>query len=437
MIIERKRYLDKLIKLRDNGQVKIITGIRRCGKSFLLNTIYRDYLLQDGVDKEQIIMLDLDDNLNARYRNPIELSGYVRGLIADEKKRYYILIDEIQNVKAVPNPYLQDEKITFIDVLNGLKNLPNVDVYVTGSNSKMLSTDIATEFRGRGDIIPLAPLTYEEFYAAYPGEKRLAWREFVTYGGMPKVMSFESHEDKAQYLSDLFRLIYIKDVIDRNRLRADDAVLDELLNVISSAVGSLTNPTKIADTFQTVKKMRLKSDTVSRYLDFFIDAFVLHKAYRYDIRGRAYIDTPLKYYFSDIGLRNVKINFRQNEENHIMENVLYNELKARGFSIDVGVVPIRKKDETGKMRQSMLEVDFVINKAERRYYIQSALTVADEEKRLQEVNSLNRIDNSFNKIVVVKDDIFPWTDERGVRYVNIEDFLLGEIDTLSPTGRHR
>lgn len=430
MIIARNRYLNRLNKLRDNGQVKIITGIRRCGKSFLLNTIYRNHLLQEGVNNEQIIVLDLDDNINARYRNPIELSNYIRALVADANKRYYVLIDEIQNVKSIPNPYLPDEKIGFVDVLNGLKNLPNVDVYVTGSNSKMLSTDIATEFRGRGDIIPLTPLTYDEFYEAYPGEKRFAWREFVTYGGMPKVLSIDSHEDKALYLADLFRLIYIRDVIDRNRLKADEAILDELLNVISSAVGSLSNPSRIADTFQTMKKIKLKNETVSRYLDCFIDAFVLHKAFRYDIKGRAYIETPLKYYFSDIGLRNVKINFRQHEENHIMENILFNELKARGFSIDVGIVPIRWKDETGKLRISQLEVDFVINKGARRYYIQSAFTIAEEDKHQQEVNSLNHIDDSFTKIVITKDDILPWTDERGVKYINIEDFLLKEINLL-------
>lgn len=416
--------------MRDNGQIKIITGIRRCGKSFMLNTIYRDYLLQDGVRKDCIIMLDLDDNMNARYRNPIELSDYLRSLVKKDSRRYYILIDEIQNVKPVPNPYLPSEKIGFVDVLNGLKNLSNVDVCVTGSNSKMLSTDIATEFRGRGDIVSLAPLTYNEFYAAYLGEKRFAWREFLTYGGMPRVLSIESHEDKAQYLADLYRLIYIKDVIERNRLKADEAVLDELLNVISSAVGSLTNPTKIADTFLTIKKTKLKNETISRYLDCFIDAFVLYKAFRYDIKGRAYIGTPLKYYFSDIGLRNVKINFRQHEENHIMENILFNEFKARGFSIDVGVVPVRGTDEAGKMRYSQLEVDFVLTKGVRRYYVQSALTVAEESKRLQEVNSLNRIDDSFEKIVVVKDDVLPWTDERGVKFINVEDFLLKEIDNL-------
>lgn len=430
MIIPRKRYLDRLIKLRDNSQVKIITGIRRCGKSFFLNIIFRNLLLQSGVRQDEIIQLDLDDNINARYRNPMELSAYIREKVKAQDKRFYVLIDEIQNVKPVANPYLPGEKIGFVDVLNGLKNLPNVDVYVTGSNSKMLSSDIATEFRGRGDIVPLAPLTYDEFYAAYPGEKRFAWREYITYGGMPKVMSIESHEDKAQYLADLFRLIYIRDVIDRNHLKADEAVLDELLNVVSSSVGSLVNPTKIADTFQTKKKLKIKNETISRYLDYFSDSFVLQKAIRYDIKGRAYIDTPVKYYFSDIGLRNVKINFRQQEENHIMENVLFNELKARGFSVDVGVVPVRWKDDEGKMKASQLEVDFVLNKGEKRYYIQSALTVAEEAKRMQEVNSLNRIDDNFSKIVVIKDEVLPWTDEHGVKYINVEDFLLKEVNAL-------
>ncbi|MCF0205189.1 MAG: ATP-binding protein [Muribaculaceae bacterium] len=429
-IIERKRYLDKLLKLRGNGQVKIITGIRRCGKSFLLNKIFCNHLLQEGVASSHIIMLDLDDDLNARYRNPIELSEHLRSKIKEDDDRHYILIDEIQRVKPVPNPYLSDEKIGFVDVLNGLRNLPNVDVYVTGSNSKMLSGDIATEFRGRGDIIPLAPLTFDEFYAAFPGEKRYAWREFVTYGGMPKVLSIESHEEKSQYLANLFSLIYIKDVIERNNLKTSETVLEELLNVVSSSIGSLTNPTRIADTFQSVKKLKIKNETISRYLDFFVDAFVLNKALRYDIKGRSYIETPLKYYFSDVGLRNAKLNFRQQEENHIMENILYNELKARGFNVDVGVVPVRSKDADGKSRLSNLEVDFVINKGEKRYYIQSALSISEEGKRLQEVNSLNRIDDSFSKIVISRDDTLSWTDESGVRYINVEDFLLQEINGL-------
>ncbi|MCM1440940.1 MAG: ATP-binding protein, partial [Roseburia sp.] len=391
---------------------------------------YRNYLLNNGVKSAQIITLDLDDNLNARYRNPLELSKFIRKQITETDKRYYILIDEIQKVKPVPNPYLPEEKIGFVDVLNGLKNLPNTDVYVTGSNSKMLSSDIATEFRGRGDIIALAPLTYDEFYAAYPSEKRYAWREFITYGGMPKVLSYDSHEDKAQYLANLFSLIYIKDVIERNHLKTDESVLDELLNVIASAIGSLSNPTKIANTFQTEKKLKLKNESISRYLECFIDAFVLHKALRYNIKGRAYIESPLKYYFTDIGLRNAKINFRQHEENHIMENILYNELTTRGFNVDVGIVPIRWKDKDGKMKLTNLEVDFVVNKGAKRYYIQSALTVDEEEKRQQEVNSLNRIDDSFTKLVIIKDDKLPWTDERGIQYMNIEDFLLKHIDKL-------
>lgn len=431
--IERKRYLNKLISLRDNGQVKIVTGIRRCGKSYLLNTIYREYLLQSGVEPEQIVALALDDDTNIRYRNPIELGKYIRSQIKDSAKRYYIVLDEIQKVASVANPYLpsgENEKIGFVDVLNGLKNLPNADIYVTGSNSKMLSSDIATEFRGRGDIIQLAPLTYDEFYAAYQGDKRHAWREFITFGGMPRLMSLNLHEEKTKYLSDLFQLIYLADVVERNKLKADVSVLDDLLNIVSSSVGSLTNPTRLANTFKSVKHLNIKNDTLSRYLDCLVEAFILSKAYRYDIKGRSYIDTPLKYYFCDIGLRNVKINFRQQEENHIMENVLYNELCARGFNVDVGVVPIRWKDADGKMRQSMLEVDFVLNKNGKRYYIQSALTVSEEEKRRQEVNSLNRIDDSYQKMVIVKDSILPWIDENGVRYVNIEDFLLEKINRL-------
>jgi len=431
--IERNRYLKRLVSLRDNGQVKIITGIRRCGKSFLLNTLFRNYLLKEGVKAEQIIMIELDNDSNIRYRNPIELGNYVRTLTANKRKQYYVVLDEIQKVASVPNPYLPkgtEERIGFVDVLNGLRSQPNIDLYVTGSNSKMLSSDIATEFRGRGDIVQLSPLTFDEFYAAYPSNKRLAWREFVTYGGMPKVMSLNSYEEKAKYLTDLFQLIYIADVVERNKLKGDASVLDDLLNIVASSIGSLTNPTRLANTFQSVKHLKIKNETLSRYLDCFVDAFILSKAHRYDIKGKAYIDTPLKYYFSDIGLRNAKINFRQQEENHIMENILFNELTARGFSVDVGVVPIRWKDEEERMRQSMLEVDFIVNKAEKRYYIQSALTISDEEKRLQETNSLNRIADSYQKIVIVKDDILPWTDEKGVKYINIQDFLLSGINNL-------
>lgn len=432
MRIERKRNLQRLIDSRQDGQIKIITGIRRCGKSYLLGVLYREYLLQDGVQHEQIISLELDNDFNARYRNPLELGKYLRELVSDTTKVYYILLDEIQMVETIRNPYLPpetDSKITFVDVLLGLKNLPNVDVYVTGSNSKMLSSDVATAFRDRGEEIHITPLTYDEFYAAYPMEKRFAWREFITYGGMPMALQKRNYEEKAKYLQDLFKLTYLRDVIERNRLRADSELLDELLNVVASAVGSLTNPTRLANTFQSVKGLKIKNETISAYLDCFIDAYILAKAYRYDIKGRSYIDTPLKYYFTDIGLRNARLNFRQQEETHIMENILYNELVARGFNIDVGVLEYNYTSEGRKVR-SQLEVDFVVNRAEKRYYIQSALTVADEEKRQQEVNSLNRIDDSYAKIVVVRDNILPWTDECGVHYINIEDFLLQRINEL-------
>lgn len=432
MKIERKRNLQRLIDSRKNGRIKIITGIRRCGKSYLLEVLYRDYLLQEGIAPEQIVMLELDNDINVRYRNPLELGTYLRQMVADTTKDYYIFLDEIQMVESINNPYLPQEtvsKITFVDVLLGLKSLPNVDVYVTGSNSKMLSSDVVTTFRDRGEEIHVTPLTYDEFYAAYPKEKRFAWREFVVYGGMPFVMQKNTHEEKSKYLQDLFRLTYIKDVIERNRLRADAETLDELLNVVASAVGSLTNPTRLANTFCSVKGLKVKNETISTYLDCFINAYILEKSYRYDIKGRSYIDTPLKYYFTDIGLRNARLNFRQQEENHIMENILYNELKARGFNIDVGVVEYNHI-EAGKKVRTQLEIDFVVNLSEKRYYIQSALTVADEEKRQQEVNSLNRIDDSYTKIVVVRDNILPWMDDKGVQYINIEDFLLERINEL-------
>ncbi len=433
MKIERKRILQRLINSRKNGQIKIITGVRRCGKSYLLGVLYREYLQQEGVQPEQIITLELDNDINIRYRNPLELGAYLRDIVSNTEKEYYILLDEIQMVEAIENPYLPKGtgvKITFVDVLLGLKSLPNVDVYVTGSNSKMLSSDVATAFRDRGEEIHITPLTYDEFYAAYPKDKRYAWREFMTYGGMPYVLYKNTHEEKSKYLQDLFRMTYIKDVIERNRLRANVEILDELLNVVASAVGSLSNPTRLANTFQSVKGVKIKNETISSYLDCFIDAYILSKSYRYDIKGRSYIDTPLKYYFTDIGLRNVRLNFRQQEENHIMENILYNELVARGFNVDVGVVEYNRVDDNGKKIRTQLEVDFVVNQTDKRYYIQSALTVADEEKRKQETNSLNRIDDSYVKIVVVRDNVLPWTDDKGIQYVNIEDFLLEGIDKL-------
>lgn len=428
MIIQRKHYLDKLISKKENGLIKVITGICRCGKSFLLFELYHAYLNSIDIDDEHIIELALDEAINARYRNPLELDSYIRSLVSDKTQKYYVFLDEIQKVSEIQNPYVNDPeaKIGFVDVLLGIMKLKKVDLYVTGSNSHMLSSDILTEFKDRGDEIRVNPLTYREFYAAFEGEKRHAWREYYTYGGMPLILSKKSHEEKSKYLKDLFAKTYLSDVLEHNRILNEQVVLEDLLNIVSSSIGSLTNPTKLANTFQSVKQVQITANTVSRYLDYFIDAFILHKAFRYDIKGKKYIETPLKYYFTDVGLRNARLNFCQQEENHIMENILYNELMAREFDVDVGMVEYHRRDKGGKKIRTQLEIDFVANKGSKRYYIQSALTFADEEKREQETNSLNRVEDSFKKIVVVKDDIMPWHDDRGILYIGIEEFLLDE-----------
>lgn len=427
-MIERKKYLERLIAKKENGLVKVITGIRRCGKSYLLFNIYKNYLKSIGVDDECIICLALDDDENIKYRNPFELGKYIRSLTADESKTYYVFLDEIQKVVTIQNPYIEgvEDKIGFVDVVLGLMKHDNIDVYVTGSNSKMLSSDILTEFRGRGDEIRVNPLSFEEFYNAFDGDKRDAWGEYYTYGGLPLVMKRKGHEEKAKYLQSLFDKIYIGDIIERNKILNDKSVLDDILNIVSSSVGSLTNAGKIAKAFKSEKQVTISDDTVSRYLDFFIDAFMLYKANRYDVKGRKYIGSPLKYYFSDVGLRNARLNFRQQEENHIMENIIYNELCIRDFSVDVGVVEYCYKDENKKSKRAQLEIDFVANKGSKKYYIQSALTVADEEKRNQEIRSLKRVGDSFKKIVVVKDNIIPWHDDDGILYIGIEQFLLNE-----------
>ena len=427
-MIERKKYLEKLISKKENGLVKVITGIRRCGKSYLLFNIYKDYLKSIGVDDECIICLALDDDENIKYRNPLELGKHIRNLTADESKTYYVFLDEIQKVVTIQNPYIEgvEDKIGFVDVVLGLMKHDNIDVYVTGSNSKMLSSDILTEFRGRGDEIRVNPLSFAEFYNAFEGEKRNAWQEYYTYGGLPLVMTKKSHEEKAKYLQSLFDAIYISDIMDRNKLVYEKSVLDDILNIVSSSVGSLTNANKITNTFKSAKQMNIGAPTVNRYLDYFIDAFLLYKAERYDVKGRKYIGSPLKYYFSDVGLRNARLNFRQQEENHIMENIIYNELCGRDFSVDVGVVEYCYKDAEKKSKRTQLEIDFVANKGSKKYYIQSALTVADEEKREQEIRSLKRVGDSFKKIVVVKDNIIPWHDDDGILYIGIEQFLLDE-----------
>ncbi len=427
-MIERKKYLDKLISRKQNGLVKVITGIRRCGKSYLLFNIYKDYLKSIGVEEECIICLALDDDENIRYRNPLELGEYIRSLTADESKEYYVFLDEIQKVVTIQNPYVEgvEDKISFVDVVLGLMKRENVDVYVTGSNSKMLSSDILTEFRGRGDEIRVNPLSFAEFYNAFEGDKRDAWQEYYTYGGLPLVLAKKGHEEKAKYLQTLFDTIYLSDIMDRNSLAHEKNLLDDILNLISSSIGSLTNANKIANTFKSERQISVSHATVSKYLDYLIDSFLIYSASRYDVKGRKYIGSPYKYYFSDVGLRNARLKFRQQEENHIMENIIYNELCVRDFNVDVGIVEYCYKDAEKKSKRAYLEIDFIANKGSKKYYVQSALTVADEEKREQEIRSLKRVGDSFKKIVVVKDNIIPWHDDDGILYIGIEQFLLDD-----------
>lgn len=424
-MIERDDYLKQLIAKKGNGMIKVITGIRRCGKSTLLFGIYRDYLKSIGVENDQIVELSLDDDENIRYRNPLELGKYIRSFLVDDSKAYYVFLDEIQKVKTIKNPYLDsdDETVGFVDVLLGLMKRRNVDLYVTGSNSRMLSSDLLTEFRGRGDEIRVHPLSYKEYYDTLSGDKNDAWASYFTYGGMPYLLRLKTHQEKSQYLKNLFGNIYVNDILERRHIK-DKGLLDDLLDVISSSTGSLTSPKKIADTFASEKRIKVTDDTIAKYLDYLTDAFLISKAVRYDVKGRKYIGSPSKYYFADIGLRNARLNFRQTEENHIMENILYNELCRRGFDVDVGVVEWNYKDPAGKSKKGNLEIDFAATDGSRKYYLQSAFSIGEEEKRLQEIRPYRLVHDSFKKIVVIKDNIVPWHDENGILYVGIEKFLL-------------
>ena len=419
--INRDLYLQKLIDRKENGLIKVISGIRRCGKSYLLFTIFRNYLLSLGIDENHIIALDLDDDKNKEYRNPDKLSEYLYSKITNKTDMFYILLDEVQF--AISNEELKNNEPTRIyGILNGLMRLENIDVYITGSNSKFLSTDIKTEFRGRGDEIKIYPLSFLEYMSAYNGNKYDGWKDYFNYGGLPLILSCKSDEQKSSYLANLFENVYLKDIVERNHLKMDNC-LDTLVNILASSVGSLTNPKKLADTFES-HKIKVSEHTIREYISYLQDAFLINKAQRYDIKGKKYIDSPFKFYYIDLGLRNCRLNFRQQEENHIMENIIYNELLIRGFNVDVGIVYKRIKNSVGTQEQKQTEVDFVCNKGSQRYYIQSAFAIPNQEKMEQEQNSLININDHFKKIIIVKDDIKLWRNDNGVVIMSIFDFLL-------------
>lgn len=424
MDIRRDFYLDKLIKRKNNGLIKVITGIRRCGKSYLLNNLFYHHLLENGIDSEHIIRFAFDsaDDLYLIGENLIQIEKEKRGVDAEkfmvyirskviDNGMYYLLLDEIQMLDC------------FEAVLNGYLRKNNMDIFVTGSNARLLSKDIATEFAGRSDKIHMYPLNFAEFMTIYKGDKYMGLSEYMLYGGIPLVVLREDANDKAIALKNLFNEIYIRDITQRNHIK-NIGELEDLLNILSSSIGSLTNREKLRNTFKTVKKSKITSATIKKYLDYFEDSFLIESAQRYDIKGKAYIETPRKYYFSDLGLRNARINFRQFEQNHSMENVIYNELRMRGYNVDVGVVPITEKNKNGKVTRKQLEVDFVCNLGSVRYYIQSAYSLPDEEKRTQEIRPFIKIDDSFKKIVITKDLIPAYYDECGILTVNIYDFLL-------------
>ena len=411
MEIKRDIYLQRLIRKEKNGLIKIVTGVRRCGKSYLLFNLFHDYLTGKGVDGDHIIEVALDDRSNKELRDPDNMLSYVKSGITDNRT-YYIILDEIQLLGE------------FEDVLNSLLHIRNADIYVTGSNSRFLSSDVITEFRGRGDEIRMYPLSFAEYSSVYEGSADEAWDDYCVYGGLPLILSRDSAEEKAGYLTSLFQKVYLSDIIDRHNVRNRDE-LDELVDVLASAVGSLTNPVKLANTFKTIKKKTISDKTLKNYLDYLIDAFFVSKAVRYDIRGRKYIGSPAKYYFEDVGLRNARLNFRQTEENHIMENIIYNELRIRGFRVDVGVVEtsVKTDDKTSKKQ---LEVNFIATRGNEKYYIQSAFAMPTPEKREQEARPLNAIGDSFKKIVVVRENIKPRRDDMGIVTVGIRNFLLDE-----------
>lgn len=421
-LIKRDLYLNQLINKKENGLIKIVTGIRRCGKSYLLFKIFHNHLLECGVKEENIITLALDDDLNREYRNPDKLSEYLYSKITNKTEMFYILLDEVQF--AISEKELKGkEPIRIYGILNGLLRLDNVDIYVTGSNSKFLSSDIMTEFRGRGDEVRVFPLSFAEFYSSnFWDDKYEAWNEYSTYGGLPMLLTKKTDSEKINYLKDLLTKTYIQDVVERNNLKGD-VVIDTLVDILASSIGSLTNPTKLANTFAS-NNIKTTDKTLSTYIDYLIDAFMINKAQRYDIKGKKYINSPFKFYFTDIGIRNCRLNYRQQEQTHIMENIIYNELLIRGYNIDVGIIEHMIRNKSGKQQLIQLEIDFICNKGSNRYYIQSAFSIPDEAKMIQETSSLDKIDDSFKKIIVTQDLGKPWRNEKGYLIINILDFLL-------------
>lgn len=412
MEIKRNRYLNTLISKKHNGLIKVITGMRRCGKSYLLFTLFKEHLLSDGADEDHIIEIAFDAFENKKYRDPDVLYPYLKEQIKDDAM-YYVLLDEVQLLGE------------FESILNSLIRMKNVDVYVTGSNARFLSKDVITEFRGRGDEVHMYPLSFAEFMSVYPGTKQDGWNEYMLYGGIPLVLEFTTPDQKISFLKSLFEETYISDIVGRHNIR-NKAELEELLNILSSAIGSLTNPQRLSATFQTVKKKKISNSTIKRYIDYLCDSFLIDSAIRYDVKGKKYIDTPVKYYFTDMGLRNARLNFRQIEETHSMENIIFNELKMRGFNVDVGVIMQYETNEKGTSIRKQLEIDFVCNQGSKRYYIQSAYAIPDQAKMEQEQRSLMLTGDFFKRIIITKDTPAPYYNESGVLIMNVYDFLLNE-----------
>ena len=412
MEIKRDRYLNLLISKKHNGLIKVITGMRRCGKSYLLFTLFKDYLLSEGIEESHIIEIAFDAYENKQYRDPDVLYPYLKEQIKDDGM-YYVLLDEVQLLGE------------FEAILNSLARMKNVDVYVTGSNARFLSKDVITEFRGRGDEVHMYPLSFAEFMSVYPGTKQDGWNEYMLYGGLPLLLSFTTPDQKIAFLKSLFEETYISDIVGRHNIR-NKAELEELLNILSSAIGSLTNPEKLSATFRSVKNKKISSATIRKYIDYLCDSFLIDSAVRYDVKGKKYIDTPVKYYFTDMGLRNARLNFRQLEETHSMENIIFNELKIRGFNVDVGVIMQYETNEKGNSVRKQLEIDFVCNKGSKRYYIQSAYAIPDQAKMEQEQRSLMLTGDFFKRIIITKDTPAPYYNENGVLIMSVYDFLLNE-----------